>query len=135
MIILGSSEVLYEINALRQDFYRKFGSTTNEKYMPIILSFQINKDGRFDHYSIKIEKGHITFSGTDAIGLIHGIYNFSHEILGIDPFFYFSGIMPKSEPEISVKTQMINSKPFSVKYMDFFFNDEDLLEGFKMQKP
>jgi len=130
----GSKGVSYAIDALKDDFVRKFGKSINMEHDPIELSFRISENGDFDSYKINIAPEHITFTGSDEIGLIHGIYSFSQNMLGIDPCIFFTHILPQTEKEIRVKVEKINSKPYSTKYRGFFLNDEDLLTGFGMQK-
>jgi len=133
----SSKAVSYAIEAIQKDFNRKFGHTVLIKYRdkPITLTFRIKSDlNRFDQFTTTITPQHIQFEGTDEIGLIHCIYNFSAHILGIDPCIYFTGLMPDLKTEIKVKTGSVASSPYSIKYRGFFLNDEDLLTGFKMEK-
>ena len=99
------------------------------------MRFQIDESlNGFDRYQVNVEPNSITFAGSDELGLIHAIYSFSGEILGIDPCIYFTGILPKQEKQIPLELGTIESKPYTFKHRVMFVNDEDLVIGFQMQK-
>ncbi len=124
----------YAIKALNEDFMRKFG-TTQSTLPAISLKFSIDdQSGEFDQYKITFDKNEINFIGSDELGVIHAIYTFSEDILGIDPFIYFSHLMPDVESQIEINDRTITSKPFTYTHRGFFINDEDLIGGFGLEK-
>ncbi|WP_158027242.1 glycosyl hydrolase 115 family protein [Labilibacter marinus] len=129
-----SQAVAYARKALQQDFQRKFGtSVSQESAIDIVLN--IDKDwNAFDKFKIEINSGKINFIGSDELGLLHGIYTFSEDYLGIDPFVYFTDIVPQPVSSIQVKAGIVTSKPYTYKHRVFFVNDEDLIVGFQMEK-
>lgn len=124
----------YAQKALLKDFNLKFG-TTKSTNQTINISFNIDKNWNvFDQYTIDLKNKNITFTGSDELGLLHAIYTFSEDYLGIDPTIYFTDITPNIEPEVNVKAGRIKSKPYTFKHRVFFINDEDLVVGFQMEK-
>lgn len=88
----------------------------------------------FDQHRIDISDKSITITGSDELGLIHGMYSFSEDTLGIDPCIYFTGLVPKQVKQLELKTGTIKSKPYTFKHRVMFVNDEDLIIGFQMEK-
>jgi hypothetical protein len=128
------SSIEYARKALQRDFNLKFG-TTNSTLNPIYITLEIDENWKeFDTYKTTIEANKIVFTGSDELGLLHAIYTFSQDQLGIDPFTYFTDITPKVEEFITLKTGTTYSKPFTYKHRTFFINDEDLVVGFQMEK-
>ncbi|UZO79648.1 glycosyl hydrolase 115 family protein [Aquimarina sp. ERC-38] len=129
-----SDAVQYAIKALRQDLHRKFGTSISDK-PKVDFYFKIDTTlHKFDTYKIEFKKQSIHFTGSDELGLVHAIYTFSEEYLGIDPFIYFTDLMPTIEESITIKIGVITSKPYTFKHRAFFVNDEDLITGFRMEK-
>jgi len=130
----NSKAVSLASKSLELDFGRKFGNSVSSKNQISIL-LKINTNWKeFDRYEIDVQKNKITFTGSDELGLIHGIYSFSEDILGIDPYIYFTDILPETEEFIEVPIGIIKSKPYTFKHRIFFINDEDLINGFQMEK-
>ncbi|WP_366184055.1 glycosyl hydrolase 115 family protein [Flavobacterium ovatum] len=130
----NSKAVSYATKALQSDFNLKFGTTKSYKKL-INIELNINKDMvGFDKYQIEILENKIIFNGSDELGLIHAIYTFSEDYLGIDPYVYFTDLVPEIANSIQIKTGKISSKPYTFKHRVFFVNDEDLIVGFQMEK-
>ncbi|QVY66087.1 glycosyl hydrolase 115 family protein [Polaribacter sp. Q13] len=130
----NSKAVMYAVKALKKDFNVKFGTTKSSKEV-ILIELNIDKNSKdFDSYKIEISDKKIIFNGTDELGLIHAIYAFSEDYLGIDPFIYFTDIVPEMVSSIKIKTGKISSKKYTYKHRVFFVNDEDLIVGFEMEK-
>ncbi|OEK09710.1 hypothetical protein A8C32_13500 [Flavivirga aquatica] len=90
-----SVAIAYAQKALQQDFNLKFGTTQSSK-IPIDIIFKLDENwSEFDKYKIEIISNKITFTGSDELSLIHTIYTFSEDYLEIDPFIYFTDIVPK----------------------------------------
>ncbi len=132
----SSLAVSYAVKALKLDFNRKFGvHNPNTEKDVIELNFNIDTTiGEFDRYRIDFSNNSITFTGSDELGVIHAIYTFSEDVLGIDPFIHFTHCMPELEEEVKVNAKSIISKPFTYTHRGFFINDEDLVTGFQLEK-
>lgn len=129
-----SKAVDYALKALSQDFQRKLGMPQTG-VEPLGLSFRIDSNwNEFDQHRIEVGKDGIDFIGSDEIGLIHGIYAFSEDILGIDPCIYFTGIVPALEKKMELEIGTIKSSPYTFTHRAMFVNDEDLIIGFQMEK-
>jgi hypothetical protein len=130
----NSRAVMYAAKALQNDFNLKFGTTKSSKKI-IAIELNINKNiVGFDKYEINILDNKIIFNGSDELGLIHAIYTFSEDYLGIDPFIYFTDLVPEMANSIQIKSEKIISKSYTFKHRVFFVNDEDLIVGFQMEK-
>lgn len=130
----NSKAVAYATKSLQNDFDLKFGTTKSSRdSIMVVLDIDEALDG-FDKYKIETAPGNITFTGSDELGLIHAIYTFSEEVLGIDPFVYFTDIVPETEESIQIPAGTTVSKPYTFTHRIMFLNDEDLLSGFQMEK-
>ncbi|HBR94391.1 MAG TPA: hypothetical protein DEA90_09535 [Opitutae bacterium] len=73
----------------------------------------------------------VEIQGGGRLGLIFGIYAFTHRFLGVDPMWFWKGIEPKFKGELELSKCQIDSKPRAFKYRGWFINDEDLLGRWK----
>jgi hypothetical protein len=87
--------------------------------------------GGAESYRIDIEEDRVLISGADELGVIYGMYRFSHDVLGVDPFWYFKDLEPEPRARIPVAIGTIRSKPPTFRYRGWFVNDEDLLTEWK----
>jgi len=135
----GSGAVAYAATALRQDLRRKLGLEsggvgTGGGAGAIELRIE-ETGGRFDAHEIDVHPGGVIIRGSDELGLIHGIYSFAERWLDADPCFYFTEIVPPLAASVDVPLGVVRSAPYTFRHRGFFFNDEDLLVGFQMEKP
>ncbi|MBM4143199.1 MAG: hypothetical protein FJ225_06370 [Lentisphaerae bacterium] len=133
----GSSAVAFAAAALRQDLRRKLGI---ERGAPGADAGRIElrldpSAGGFDAHRIEARPDGVTITGSDELGLIHGIYAFSARWLEADPCRYFTAIVPARAEAVAIPCGSTASKPYSFRHRGFFFNDEDLLVGFQMAAP
>jgi hypothetical protein len=132
----GSPAVAHAATALRQDLRLKLGIERGDRPASGVIKLQIAPEpGRFDQHSIDVHANGITISGTDELGLIHGIYQFSERWLDADPCFWFTGIVPKTASAVDIPCGLRQSEPYTFRHRGWFVNDEDLLVGFQMEKP
>lgn len=130
----NSKAVQFALRSFRQDIQRKLGLPDPGK-KDVSLTFVISSDWKgFDQYKTEVREDGIVFTGSDELGLIHGIYAFSEEVLGIDPCIYFTGVVPVQETSITLATGINESAPCTFKHRVMFVNDEDLIIGFQMEK-
>ncbi len=87
--------------------------------------------GAPESYRIDTEAGRVRIRGADELGVIYGVYRFSHEFLGVDPYWYFKDLEPESRETLDVPAGTVRSKPAAFGYRGWFVNDEDLLTEWK----
>jgi len=70
-------------------------------------------------------------SGADARGAIYAAYALAEEILGVDPWHYWTDHEPVPRRQIEVPSDLNKQfGPPTFRYRGWFINDEDLLGGF-----
>lgn len=73
--------------------------------------------------------------GSDMRGVIYAIYQFSQQILGVDPMYLWTDKQPARRVSIALPAGFARVFPSPVfKYRGFFPNDEDLLTGWVTPK-
>lgn len=113
---------------------------SNKKIAKLVKSKKINlspsnpgsRGGIWAKLKIKNRKKVIVIGGSDVEGLQYAIYDYSHQILGIDPFEYWTGKTPEKNNEIDFFTfenKTIN--PPLVPIMCYFENDVDELANYR----
>ena len=124
----------YAVRALKQDINRRLGVPDSASSKGrIVIEIDQNLVG-FDRHVIDISQEQITISGSDELGTIHGIYDFSERHLGIDPTIFLTGILPESTSALQLPVRREVSKPYTFRHRGVFFNDHDLLIGFQMEQ-
>ncbi|MGA9882773.1 MAG: glycosyl hydrolase 115 family protein [Candidatus Acidiferrales bacterium] len=86
------------------------------------------------------DSGHTTrvirLAGSDMLGTIYAIYQFSQRYLGVDPMYYWTDHEPARRNSIALPASLDKRYPAPVfRYRGFFINDEDLLTGWAPGKP
>ncbi len=72
----------------------------------------------------------IRLAGSDALGTIYAIYEFSRQYLGVDPMYYWTDHEPMRRASIALPGALDRRyAPPVFRYRGFFINDEDLLTG------
>ncbi|MFA6962709.1 MAG: glycosyl hydrolase 115 family protein [Opitutaceae bacterium] len=69
----------------------------------------------------------IAITGGDDLGVIYGLYEFSHRFLGVDPLWFWKDIEPAPLAAFDPTPQRIESGVPVFRYRGWFINDEDLL--------
>ena len=67
--------------------------------------------------------------GSDDLGAIFGVYRFSGEFLGVDPFFFWNGLEPQRRDRLSWENIDLAEETPKFRFRGWFINDEDLLTG------
>lgn len=88
-------------------------------------------EGAPESFLISISEKGIRISAPDQLGLIYGIYAFSHQCLGVDPYWFWKDIKPRPQKQLLLDPRIIQSRPAQFRYRGWFINDEDLLTEFK----
>lgn len=84
-----------------------------------------------EQYRVEITPAGVRITGSDRLGAIYGIYRFSHECLGVDPYWFWKGIGKPKQAEIVLAPRTLESRPYTFRYRGWFVNDEDLLTEWK----
>jgi hypothetical protein len=72
----------------------------------------------------------VCLTGADMRGTIYAIYEFSQQILGVDPMYLWTDKQPARRASIPLPSDFAHTYPSPIfKYRGFFPNDEDLLSG------
>ena len=87
--------------------------------------------GRSESFRIDVTPDRVRITGADALGVIYGIYRFSRDYLGVDPYWYFKDMEPKRRTRVCIPLGTIQSPPPTFRYRGWFINDEDLLTEWK----
>lgn len=72
----------------------------------------------------------VCLAGADMRGTIYAIYQFSQQVLGVDPMYLWTDKQPEKRTSITLPADFAHTFPSPVfRYRGFFTNDEDLLSG------
>lgn len=70
-------------------------------------------------------------TGADARGAIYAAYALSEELLGVDPWYFWTDHEPQARKSVAIAAGFEKRcGPPTFKYRGWFINDEDLLSGF-----
>jgi len=84
-----------------------------------------------EKFSLVIRDHALEATGVDTRGAIYAAYEFSHAILGVDPWYYWTDHEPTRQQKITVPANFHEDfKSPTFRYRGWFINDEDLLHGF-----
>lgn len=88
----------------------------------------VRRDER-ERYEVRLEKDQLVVIGSDARGLIYGIYHLSEKLLGVDPLWFWADFPPEARPFADPAAAVGVSMPATFKYRGWFVNGEDILIG------
>lgn len=74
-----------------------------------------------------VSRGQVTITGSEPLGAIYGVYEFSRRELGVDPLWYWKDLQPEKQDSIRLKIGRTESVEPTFRYRGWFVNDEDLL--------
>lgn len=83
-------------------------------------------------YTVCVDDGGVTITGTDVLGTVFGIYAFSERCLNVSPFYRLADIYPRKCDELVLPAQSFSSGERPVRFRGWFINDEDLLTDFRI---
>ena len=107
---------------------RRRSSRAREARIIITLDDTISEP---EGYRIDVAPDKVRICGADELGIIYGIYRFSNQFLGVDPYWYFKDLLPEQRHEIAVPCGVVQSKKPTFHYRGWFVNDEDLFTEWK----
>ena len=86
-----------------------------------------------ESYRICVENGALIVSAGDVLGTVYGLYRISHDILGVEPFWFWNDQPVEKKFAWAVPADYhVESKPAVVRYRGWFINDEVLLHTWKL---
>ena len=86
--------------------------------------------GAPEAYAIRSLPGNrLEIVGSDDLGAVFGIYRFSEEFLGVDPFFFWNGREPRKSDTLAWENVDCAASSPKFRFRGWFINDEDLLTG------
>lgn len=123
---------------IERDWYKVLGhrpilwTEQPESWSGPVLRFGISgKPGAPETFSLQIENNTLSATGVDIRGAIYAAYAVSEEILGVDPWYFWTDHEPSPRKQIEVPAGLKkNFGPPTFRYRGWFINDEDLLNGF-----
>jgi hypothetical protein len=80
------------------------------------------------------EEAHLVILGGDERGLFYGVYEFSKQVLGIDPMEYWTGRKPVPAESFTIPDIDYRESPPVFKLRGYFDNDNDMLANWKGRK-
>lgn len=112
--------------ALRRDIARTCTPNAAEGTDIILL----NADMSPEQYRICLEADELHLYAGDPLGFVYGLYRISHDILGVEPFWFWNDQPLKRAAGHAIPDGWCaESKPCAVRYRGWFINDEVLLHA------
>ena len=103
------------------------GSTGTTGKMPVVPvnAIVLAKGGSgWENYSLESVEGNVLkITGSDDRGVMFGLYRFASECLGVDPFYFWSGLAPAKAEAKEWKSIDIKQGDPSFKFRGWFIND------------
>ncbi len=93
----------------------------------------VTMDGKLEAetHRIRTTGEGVEIAGGDETGTIHGIYEFAHRHLGVDPLWYWKGVEPGRREAVEIAEGEERSEKPVFRHRGWFLNDEDLLSHWK----
>lgn len=74
----------------------------------------------------------IVLTGSDVLGVVYSIYQFSQQFLGVDPLYWWTDHPPARRASVTIPEEFNERQgPPTFRYRGWFMNDEDLLTGWR----
>lgn len=125
------SEIAYALKALRADMAAIFGQepmlTTEEKSDQIQI--RLVPSEREEAFHVHCDTDGVLIEGSDALGVVFGIYHFCEHSLGVDPYGYWTDFPIVPRKGIDLPALDYTSPEPKVRFRGWFINDEDCLIG------
>lgn len=121
---------------VQRDWYKVFGhrpvvlTQAPAKWTGPVIGFALT-NGVPETFSLRVEGKTLAATGADMRGLIYAAYALAEEVLGVDPWYFWTDHEPVARREIEVMGDLNKQfGPPTFRYRGWFINDEDLLGGF-----
>ncbi|WP_373943419.1 glycosyl hydrolase 115 family protein [Polaribacter sejongensis] len=111
---------------------KKIAKLSNTKEINLSSKFPGSRGGLWAKLNSKKQSKVIVIAGSDVEGLQYSIYDYSHQILGVDPFEYWTRKLPEKNKKLDLfnfKNKIIS--PPLVPIMCYFENDVDELANYR----
>lgn len=80
-----------------------------------------------ESYRIVVSADAVRLVGSDELGAVYALYDFTHRFAGVDPLWYWTERRPPKRDRLEVPQGTIEEGPPRFRYRGLFINDEDLL--------
>ncbi|MEH6995014.1 glycosyl hydrolase 115 family protein [Neobacillus drentensis] len=142
-----TTPVRHAVDMIMRDHETVFGKTPklcspNTEAADIVIRYAAHEEEcpqRPEAYGFRFTEnnGKCSFQiiGYDDLGIIYGLLHYSHQYLGVDPFWFWADLHIKPKPEVQIPAVEFNSPEKKVKYRGWFVNDEVFLIGWKEEYP
>jgi hypothetical protein len=143
----STGPVRHAVDMIMRDHKKVFGKmpnliSSNTETANIVVRYASNHDecpGRPEAFGYRFieDNGELSFHivGYDDLGIIYGLLHYSHQYLGVDPFWFWADLPIKQRSVIHIPAVIFNSPEKKVKYRGWFVNDEVCLIGWKEDYP
>ena len=87
-----------------------------------------------EEYKIDIFDNVINIYAGEDLGFVYALLRISKDFLGIEPFWFWMDLLTKKRNEILIDKLSLRNPNYVVKYRGWFFNDEVLFLGWKLNE-
>ena len=103
---------------------------------PAANAIMLAKAGEgWETFSLESLPGNVLrITGSDDRGVMFGLYRFASDVLGVDPFYRWSGRAPAKTAERTWNGISIRQGEPSFRFRAWFINDEDFINGFRPEE-
>ncbi|PAE40908.1 glycosyl hydrolase 115 family protein [Bacillus sp. 7884-1] len=142
-----TTPVSHAVDMIMRDHEKVFGKmpklcSPNTEAADIVIRYAAHEEEcpqRPEAYGFRFTEnnGKCSFQiiGYDYLGIIYGLLHYSHQYLGVDPFWFWADLHIEPKPEVQIPAVEFNSPEKKVKYRGWFVNDEVFLIGWKEEYP
>ena len=126
-----SSAVIYAIKSLKKDIFRILGEQLGEQHTTTInqIQLQISTFPHEEMFSVQATKHNLIIQGNNGLGLVYGIYHVCQNILGVDPYEFWTDFPIPQNNKLVLKNYNYTAPKPKVQFRGWFINDEDCLIG------
>ncbi len=122
------------ISALSRDWKNVFGSplrVVNSSRPADIEICNHAGDAENESFSVSLSPGRpaLCVNGNNTLGTVYGIYHISEQILGVDPFYYWTDFTPRRRHNILLRSYAFQAPRPAFRFRGWFINGEDCLLG------
>ncbi len=86
-----------------------------------------------ERYFIHMDQDNLLLEAGDDLGFVYGLYHISHELLGVEPFWFWNDQPHQMKDGWEIPDGYeVRSPTYAVRYRGWFINDEVLLHTWKL---
>ena len=125
------SPVQYALSALQRDWAAAFAPDAS--YFPTVLRLVDEPALPPEGWHLRVQADVLVLGAADALGMAYGLYEISHRLLGIEPFWFWNDQRPEAKPFREIDSDLDrHSTPARVRWRGWFINDETLLDHWQV---